>query len=157
MSKINIFRIDKTQGNLVFELFDKYRVFYKQPSDMTVAQTFIQDRLNNHESVIFVASCKETQQPIGFTQLYPKYSSKRIEKNWILNDLYVEQHYRKKGVGEALINTALVFAQQHNASFVEISTAVDNSTAQSLYEKIGFEMQKPDTEFFTYQIKTSTL
>lgn len=81
MSKINIFRIDKTQGNLVFELFDKYRVFYKQPSDMTVAQTFIQDRLNNHESVIFVASCKETQQPIGFTQLYPKYSSKRIEKN----------------------------------------------------------------------------
>jgi ribosomal protein S18 acetylase RimI-like enzyme len=148
---MTIARIDKTQGDLVFDLFDKYRVFYKQQSDIETAKSFIQERLDNNESVIFVAFDTDAR-PIGFTQLYPKFSSARVEKNWILNDLYVDNGYRKKGVGEALIRTAMTFARQNNARFVELSTAVDNYTAQSLYEQIGFKKLEPETDFFTYRI-----
>lgn len=148
---MTIIRIDKTQGSLVFELFDQYRVFYKKPSDITLAKTFIQERLDNNESVIFVAF--DAGKPVGFTQLYPKYSSLRTVKNWILNDLYVDKAYRKQGIGEALIRTAMDFAKQHNATFVELSTTVDNHTAQSLYEQIGFQKLIPDTAFFDYRIE----
>jgi len=44
------------------------------------------------------------------------------------------------------------FANDGGAGFVELSTAVDNYTAQSLYEQIGFRKQDPETDFFTYRI-----
>ena len=147
---MEIIRIDSTQGYLVFDLFDKYRIFYQQPSNIALAQTFIQARLDSNESVIFVALVNST--PVGFTQLYPRYSSLRAIKNWLLNDLYVDKDYRKQGIGEQLIKTAMNFAKENQATFVELSTAVDNYTAQSLYEHIGFERQKPETDFYTYRI-----
>ena len=151
---MEIKRINSTQSSLVIELFDKYRVFYKQQSDLALAKDFVQARLDNNESVIFVALIGDNDKlkPIGFTQLYPKYSSVRTVKNWILNDLYVDAEYRKQGIGENLIKTVMNFAKEHNAKFVELSTAVDNYTAQNLYEQIGFEKQNPDNEFYTYRI-----
>jgi ribosomal protein S18 acetylase RimI-like enzyme len=149
---MDIIRIDKTQSELVFDLFDKYRVFYKQQSDIEIAKQFIQERLDNNESVIFVALDTKTNKPMGFTQLYPKYSSVRVVKNWILNDLYVDKEYRQKGIGERLIKTVMDFARQNNANFVELSTAVDNHSAQRLYEQIGFKKLEPETDFYTYRI-----
>ena len=148
---MEIVRIDKTQVDLVADLFDKYRIFYKQQSDIELAKQFIQTRLDNNESVIFIA-LNSDQSPVGFTQLYPTYSSMRVVKNWILNDLYVEKEYRKQGIGERLIQTAMTFAKENNAKFVQLSTAIDNYTAQSLYEQIGFKKQEPETDFYTYTI-----
>ena len=151
---MEIKKVSKEEGYLVTDLFDQYRVFYKQSSDIDLAKEFIQARLDNNESVIFVALIKDQNEviPIGFTQLYPKYSSARAIKNWILNDLFVAPKYRQQMVGEKLIKTAMEFAQGSRAKFVELSTAVDNFTAQGLYEKIGFRKQQPETEFFTYRI-----
>jgi ribosomal protein S18 acetylase RimI-like enzyme len=151
---IEIIKIDNTQGNLVYELFNQYRIFYKQQPDIELAKKFIDARLNNNESVIFVA-LNDKSKPAGFTQLYPNYSSVRAVKNWTLNDLYVDKDYRKQGIGKKLIKTAMEFAKNDNAKFVELSTAIDNYTAQSVYEKIGFKKQEPDTAFYTYRIDLS--
>jgi ribosomal protein S18 acetylase RimI-like enzyme len=149
---MEIIRINNTQVDLVAELFDKYRVFYKKESDIELAKQFIQTRLDNNESVIFVAIDSDRSMPIGFTQLYPTYSSVRVVKNWILNDLYVDKEYRKQGIGEKLIATVMNFAKENNAKLVQLSTAVDNYTAQSLYERIGFKKQEPETDFYTYTV-----
>jgi ribosomal protein S18 acetylase RimI-like enzyme len=152
---MEIIKIDSTQAYLVYELFNQYRIFYKQPPDIDLAKKFIDARLNNNESVIFVALADNKSKPVGFTQLYPNYSSVRAIKNWTLNDLYVDSDYRKQGIGEKLIQKALEYAKHDNANFVELSTAVDNYTAQSVYEKIGFKRQEPDTAFYTYRIDLS--
>lgn len=152
MQNISITRIDQTQGALVFALFDQYRVFYQQASDMTAAEKYIQERLDKNESIIFVAVDEASRQPVGFTQLYPIYSSVRIQQNWLLNDLYVNHAFRKKGIGEGLIRAAMDFAREHKASYVELSTAVNNYVAQSLYEQIGFQKTAPETDFITYRI-----
>ena len=149
---MKIIRINNAQGDLVFVLFDNYRVFYKQQSDIGLAKKFIQTRLDNNESIIFVA-LDDKGMPVGFTQLYPVYSSVKAVQNWLLNDLYVEKGNRKYGIGEKLIKTAMNFAKENNAAFVELSTAVDNYPAQHLYEKIGFEKQHPATDFYTYRIE----
>ena len=150
MTGLIVKRIDKAEAHHVFELFDRYRIFYKQTSDIKLAESFITERLIKNESVIYVALVNGI--PVGFTQLYPRYSSLRAIKNWLLNDLYVDKDYRKQGIGEQLIKTAMNFAKENQATFVELSTAVDNYTAQSLYEHIGFERQKPETDFYTYRI-----
>lgn len=150
MSKLEIRRIDLNEANLVVGLFNQYRIFYGKFSDLGMAKAFIDARLENNESIILVALADD--KPIGFTQLYPNYSSARLTKNWILNDLFVDLDYRKQGIGEALIKTAMDFAKNQGATFVQLETAVDNYTAQSLYETIGFKKQEPDNEFFLYKI-----
>lgn len=90
--------------------------------------------------------------PVGFTQLYPGYSSVGAFKYWVLNDLYVEAAYRNQRIGEALVRVALDFARGRGARFVELSTEVGNRIAQGLYEKIGFEKHEQDPLFLTYRI-----
>lgn len=149
---MEIKRLTKTQGDLVYDLFNQYRVFYKQPSDLQAAKDFIDERLSAAESVIYVAIDPELKMPVGFTQLYPKYSSVRLIKNWLLNDLYVADSARKQGVGELLLQTAIDFAKSQDARFVHLSTATDNYTAQRLYERIGFIREAPETDFYDYKI-----
>ncbi len=134
---------------LVTGLFDQYRVFYKQASDIALAETFIKNRLERNESIIFVAL--QGDSPVGFTQLYPLLSSVRATKNWLLNDLYVDANHRKKGIGEALLQTAYEFAKNDGAAFIELETGVDNFTAQSLYEATGFIRQAANTTSYYYR------
>lgn len=147
-------RIDLSESSLVTDLFNEYRMFYNQSSDLSLAEKFINTRLKNNESVIFVALEEEGQKmaPVGFTQLYPVYSSVRACKNWILNDLFVKKEYRGKGVGYQLIKTAMHFAGTNGATYMQLETATDNYNAQKLYESIGFQKNPPDDSFFVYTI-----
>jgi ribosomal protein S18 acetylase RimI-like enzyme len=148
---MQIKRITLQEYQLVTPLFDDYRVFYKFPSDLPLAERFIRERLENKESIIFAAIAGDGT-PAGFTQLYPLISSGRAIKNWVLNDLYVAPGYRKQGIGEALIKTAREFAQEDGAAFLQLETAIDNYTAQRLYENIGFNKLEPDSAYYTYRL-----
>ena len=155
--EIEIKQLTLADAELVIDLFDLYRIFYKQSSNLQLAADFIKERLSQNESTIFVALMKDgdKQVPVGFTQLYPTYSSMRATKNWILNDLYVKVDYRKLGIGESLIKSAMLFAKTNNAKFVQLETAYDNKIAQSLYERIGFRKQELEQEFFLYKIEVN--
>jgi ribosomal protein S18 acetylase RimI-like enzyme len=152
---MEIKRLYNPERHLVVDLFNKYRVYYNQPDDIAVADNYIRERLEKGESVIFVAleNINGKDIPLGFTQLYPTYSSVRAVKNWILNDLFVEQDQRSKGIGSKLVHTAMQFAKEHNAKFVQLETGIDNYGAQRLYEPIGFVKQEPDPDFFVYRIE----
>ena len=134
---------------LVTCLFNEYRMFYKQKSDIELAESFIKNRLENNESVIFAAF--DDDMVVGFNQLYPLISSVRAVKNWLLNDLFVDTNYRKRGIGEALLKAAATFAKTHGATFLQLETAVDNYAAQNLYEASGFVKQEISNTFFCYR------
>ncbi len=143
---------------MVTSLFNAYRMFYKQPTDMALAERFIKERLLNNESVIFAALVERDgrQKPAGFTQLYPLISSVRAVKNWLLNDLYVDASYRKQGIGETLLKTAMDFAWNDGAAYLQLETAANNLIAQSLYKSTGFVKQQQGSSFFTYKIELNT-
>lgn len=149
---LQIIRIGSGQEDLVMTLFDQYRVFYKQTSDLALARSFLRERLDQNQSVLFLCVNSDSKEPLGFTQLYPVFSSMRASKNWILNDLYVVPEQRGKGIGRRLIGTALDFARQEGASWIQLSTATDNLTAQGLYEAVGFKRLQPDPAFYDYRI-----
>lgn len=130
-------------------LFDKYRIFYKKDSDLKGAEQFLSARIKNQESVIYIYY--DNNIAVGFTQLYPTYSSARMVKNWILNDLFVLEEYRKTGVATQLINKVIEFAKSNDANFVQLETQVDNFVAQKLYQHLGFKLQEPDKEFLLYK------
>lgn len=131
----------------VSNLFNLYRMFYQQASDLEGAITYIKDRIENKESVIFVV--KDNQDYVGFTQLYPTFSSISMKRAWILNDLYVDSNARKQGVGELLLHKAKEYAAETGAKSLSLSTATHNFSAQRLYEKNGY---KRDSEFYHYEL-----
>jgi ribosomal protein S18 acetylase RimI-like enzyme len=129
-------------------LFDKYRVFYQQPSDVAAAKIFLEERFNKNESVVLVA--EEANSLWGFTQLYPIFSSVSMKRTWLLNDLFVDERARKKGVAQALLNAAAAFGSQSGAKWLLLQTGNDNQAAQALYEKTGWN--RVDDYFYQYNL-----
>lgn len=130
-------------------LFDDYRVFYKQASDAAAAQQFLQQRLARDESVVFIA--RLNNRAVGFTQLYPSFSSVAMQRIWVLNDLFVAPEARGHGVAETLLRRAAQFGKETQAKRLALSTAIDNIAAQRLYEKLGWQR---DTAFYHYELNT---
>lgn len=131
----------------VSNLFNLYRMFYQQTSDLEGARTYIKKRLESKDSVIFVV--KDKQEYVGFTQLYPTFSSISMKRAWILNDLYVDAEARNQGIGEMLLHKAKDFAIETGAKSISLETAPDNYAAQKLYEKSGY---KKDSQFYHYDL-----
>ena len=129
-------------------LFDGYRIFYGKSSDVASARAFLAERLRLGDSVIFVAEAGGG--PVGFTQLYPSFSSVGMGRTFILNDLFVGPEGRGSGVGAALVEAASDFARAAGAIRLTLSTQRDNRSAQSLYEKLGWLR---DEQFCVYNLQ----
>jgi ribosomal protein S18 acetylase RimI-like enzyme len=149
-ASVQILRIDSGRVHLVAPLFDRYRVFYNQPSDLALADRYLRARLDINESTIFAAM--DGDAATGFVQLYPHLSSVRACRDWTLNDLFVEPEYRNRGIGRALVDKALDFSREQGATFLQLETAPDNYAAQALYEQIGFIKQPAPGQYISYKI-----
>ena len=136
-------RAKKKDIGQISVLFDKYRIFYKQQPDMAGAKAFLKKRFKRKEAVIFVA--EERKELIGFTQLFPVFSSVSMKRTWLLNDLYVNEKARGMGAATKLLDAAKDFGTETNSKWLILQTAADNFTAQKVYEKNGWVRE---TDFF---------
>ena len=138
-----------TVGDLdvLVPLFDGYRQFYRQPSEPERARRFLLDRFGANQSIIFLAFADGAA--IGFTQLYPSFSSGAMARIFILNDLFVTPDARRRGAGLALLDAAAEYGRRVGALRLVLSTEITNASAQSLYERVGW---KRDTVFCAYQL-----
>lgn len=127
-------------------LFDDYRNFYGQSPDREGARRFLEERLSREESVVFMAVEQDGEgkgpagpnRPVGFTQLYPSFSSVSMRRLWILNDLYVAEEARGTGAGSLLLETARAHALETGAKGLTLDTSKENKAARSLYVKSGY-------------------
>ncbi|GAS80926.1 GNAT family N-acetyltransferase [Paenibacillus amylolyticus] len=151
--------------NEVGGLFNEYRIFYKQNTDVEAACQYIKERMESHESVILVAETDvESDQgtaesdgtPLskrmnctGFVQLYPSFSSVSMGPIWVLNDLYVQSDYRQQGIARKLLQAAKRLASERGVLRISLSTELSNKQAQALYESEGYAL---DTKFMYYEL-----
>jgi len=133
--------------DVIVPLFDAYRGFYGRPSDPGRARAFLAERFAHHESIIFLAH--DESGAVGFTQLYPVFSSVSCTRKYLLNDLFVVPAARRGGTGRALLEAAAVFARAQGAASLSLSTGVDNATAQGLYESLGWTR---DESYYEYNL-----
>ena len=151
---IEIVRAGLDDLDLVVPLFDAYLQFYKLPSNEEAARRFLHARLLNGEAMIFLAveeaaTKKHSRHALGFTLLYPTWSSLAQRRWWQLNDLYVVPEARQRGVARALLERARQLAEDTGASGLGLETGKDNHPAQKLYEQLGW---KREEEFFRYEL-----
>ncbi len=146
-NSVRIVRATSEDVERIAPLFDAYRQFYKQKSDVAGARRFIGDRLQREESVIFLALMDE--KAVGFVQLYPCFSSTVMRRMWILNDLFVTPEARRQSAAKALMERARQWAVETKADGLWLETAVDNHPAQRLYESLGWKL---DNDYYRYLV-----
>lgn len=129
-------------------LFDQYRAFYNQSSNLEAAKKFLEARFHNNDSVIFTAI--DNGQIVGFTQLYPSFSSVSMKRIWILNDLFVKEGYRRRGIAQLLISAVKKYGQKTDALRIVLATQISNIPAQKLYESCEYAK---DEEFYHYALR----
>ncbi len=125
-------------------LFNAYRVFYGQHNNETAARDYLHARFKKEESIIFLAYLNNVA--VGFTQLYPTFSSVSLKRSLILNDLFVSEESRNSGIAKALLQEAKSYCRKKNYKGLSLETAKDNP-AQYLYENLGW---KKDVHVFHY-------
>ena len=75
----------------------------------------------------------------GYACLYWHFTSLVPAETVLMNDLYVDERSRGRGIGRALIEASVAVARERRAHRLEWATAPDNETAQRLYDKTGAE------------------
>jgi len=143
---VKTLRVDASHLDQVARLFDAYRGFYGQSSNLTQSRDFIAERIARDESAIFLAE-DATGQALGFVQLYPTFSSIDAHRTWLLSDLFTTPEARGRGVGTLLMNTARTFVVLSGAKGMVLETATDNVGAQRLYESLGYVRE---AGYYTY-------
>jgi ribosomal protein S18 acetylase RimI-like enzyme len=119
-------------------LFDSYRQFYRKQPDVISAGEFLEQRLTRKESIIFVA--EESQTLLGFAQLYPLFSSTRLKRLWLLNDLFVHADHRRKGIARMLLERCSQLVNGTGACGMMLETERTNTIANQLYKQTGFQL-----------------
>ena len=133
------------------ELFNAYRMFYQKTSAIQSAKTFLEDRISNKDSEIFVAQ-NTTNKLVGFVQLYPLFSSTRMKKFWFLNDLFVHPEFRGNGISIGLIQKAKDLVLESKACGMYLETEKSNLIGNHLYPKTGFELNT-SVNFYEWNVQ----
>jgi ribosomal protein S18 acetylase RimI-like enzyme len=144
----SIRRAGKDDVDQLAPLFDAYRQFYRQPGDLPRARDFLRERLRRNESVILLAT--QGDAVVGFTQLYPMFSSVRTARIWILNDLYVAEPARRSGAARGLLDAAARFAREEGAARLMLETGRDNGPARALYRAAGWS--EDDSQWYSLSL-----
>ena len=146
--KIKIIKAKKANYKEVGLLFDLYRQFYKYKTEIKKSTKYIKERISKKESTIFLCYCDK--EPAGFVQLYETFDSLNINKKLVLYDLYVKKEFRQIGIGKSLMDIAKKFGHKKKIKLIELSTAITNKKAQSLYESLEY---KRDKEYYNYYLE----
>ena len=135
---------------IILPLFDGYRQFYEQASDIEGSKHYLKERLEKDESVIFLAYNKQNgkNEGVGFAQLYATFSSVTLKKFWVLHDLYVIDAFRKQGIAKTLINKCKELAHENAPLGIIIESRISNQSAQHLFDAVGFV--KEGEHYFYY-------
>jgi ribosomal protein S18 acetylase RimI-like enzyme len=145
MSPVTVRQAAFSDLEALADLFNQYRVFQGQPSDLPAATDFLRARFDHGESVVFLAQAGAAS--IGFAQLYPIYSSTALARAFVLNDLFVHESGRRRGVGSDLLSAIEGYAWGQGAARVTLNVAIENASGQALYEARGW---RKDAQFFMY-------
>lgn len=129
------------------KLFDAYRMFYRKPGDIAGAVKFLNERLERKDSIIYLAT-ESNGDLAGFTQLYPLYSSTRMQRLWLLNDLFVRPESRGRGYSKLLIERAKALAIETGAAGLTLETEMTNHIGNRLYPDVGFELDTEHNYYF---------
>lgn len=131
----------------IVPLFDAYRQFFTKKPDQERSRPFLAERIERKESVVLAAF--DNGDAAGFLQLYPLFSSWHCKRQWFLSDLYVDERFRKRGVGRRLVQACVDFAERTESRAILVELPFSEPHLIAFYGALGFEK---DAVFDLYRL-----
>ena len=120
-------------------LIAAYQRFYEAAEiDEERNRRFFRRFLAPSEDGLLLAA-HEGEEILGYACLYWHFSSTQAVETVLMNDLFVSEAARGRGVGRALIEASAAVGRERGAARLQWSTAPGNVTAQRLYDSTGAE------------------
>jgi ribosomal protein S18 acetylase RimI-like enzyme len=137
----------------VATLFDEYRQAFGYASSRAAGLEYIRGCVAGGEVAVFTA-CYESRllEPLGFTMLYPSFSSVQLRRTWQMQDIFVVPRARRCGIARALMEHVIKFARQQGAQHITLLSRIENGPASSLFSSLGFEPYEYDREYSRYRL-----
>jgi GNAT superfamily N-acetyltransferase len=133
----NIKKASMVDLDVATNLFNQYRIFYRQQTDYEKCKAFIRERLKQGQSHVFLVYVGD--QAVGFVQLYELYHYIKLGKQWLLSDLFVHPDFRGNGLSVALIDRSKKWCDETGACGLMLETEKTNDIGNTLYPRCGFE------------------
>lgn len=73
----------------------------------------------------------------GLCLTFPSFSTWRGEPGIYVQDLYVDDAFRGRRIGEKLLRAVARRAKAKGAGYLRLSVDIDNKTAEAFYERLG--------------------
>jgi ribosomal protein S18 acetylase RimI-like enzyme len=143
---MQIIHCTEAQLDVLTDLFNDYRMFYEQPTEVAACRTFIQKNLQQKRSKIFLL-LDDQGAAIGFSQLYPAICSLSMQPYHYLSDLFVIKSARRHGYAKYLMSYITEYFTKEGSQRLTLDTAITNKAAQSLYDSLGY---KREDVYITY-------
>jgi GNAT superfamily N-acetyltransferase len=152
VSEVDVRPIQGEELEDLLPLIAGYQRFYRAEPDEERNRTFFSRFLHPSEEGLLLGAWVDGVL-VGFATLYWFHSSTQASDVVLMNDLFVREDIRSRGVGRALIQSALDETARRGAKLLEWYTAPDNATAQRLYDSFpGAER----STWYAYEIETET-
>ena len=128
--------IRKYIGLLYSELFDQQAVPSEDVFDNIFSQ--LKDPTNNHNAYCL----KENNETVAFFTLGESFSIFAHGKYGIINELWVNEKFRSKGVGKTVIQEILKIGSERNWKRIDVSAPPDEKWDRTFnfYIKNGFTL-----------------
>ncbi|HEX4669993.1 MAG TPA: GNAT family N-acetyltransferase [Solirubrobacterales bacterium] len=138
-AELQIAPIEASEYERLLPLIAAYQRFYEVKAiDEERNRYFFRRFLAPSEDGMLLGA-REGGEIVGYACLYWHFSSLSAAESVLMNDLFVSEAARARGVGRALIEASAAVARERGAPHLEWSTRPDNLTAQRLYDRTGAE------------------
>lgn len=138
--KITIREAQETETLLIQELVKEMATYERRPEDMTGTQEELRYWLFERRiATILLMECDD--KVIGYAIYYPIFGSFAARANVHLEDLYIREEYRKRGLGRVFFEAIAGRAREEGYAKMEWSCLDWNTPSIGFYEKIGAEYE----------------
>lgn len=138
MSDVEIVTAGEADLDALLPLMRGYCDFYESspPDDALLTMSRALIAAPDCEGVQFIAYDSD-RRGLGFATIFWLWSTTRAARIGLMNDLFVVPDARGRRVGERLIEHCVEAVRKRGAARLQWQTALDNRTAQALYDRVG--------------------
>jgi GNAT superfamily N-acetyltransferase len=146
LNDVRVEPISASQLEALLPLIAAYQRFYEVPDvDDERNRAFFSRFLAPSDDGMLLGAWRGDQL-VGYACLYWHFTSLVPAETVLMNDLYVAEAERGKGIGRTLIEASVNVARERRAHQLQWVTAPDNETARRLYDSTGAESE-PSIEY----------
>jgi ribosomal protein S18 acetylase RimI-like enzyme len=140
---MRIWRASRDEAGDVARLIIGFRdhMGRSEPVDASIRMS-VERLLERDEAEYLLAATDDASPPAGVVQLRYRWGLWWAAEDCWLEDLFVEEHARRSGMGRALVEASLDRARERGCRRVELDVNTENPPALALYRSLGFETGK---------------